>query len=122
MFIFTTNFHQNSENRHNIPPTENKEFYETLEQAISASNPTPGTKIWIRFYDSPNKIGAKYNSVSGDQWIRPNFQWRQPTEQSLPKNCRRILLLVLLGNMDLNLKIIPPFYYLHCPNLRNNIQ
>ncbi|WP_407680058.1 InlB B-repeat-containing protein, partial [Candidatus Chordibacter forsetii] len=81
MFVFTTNFFKNS-NEVIVFPTEPKQFSENLSFAITASNPPPGTPICIRFYDSPNKGGAQYNTVTGDNWVWPAF----PSGSSIPSN------------------------------------
>ena len=81
MFVFTTNFYKNS-NEVIVYPTEPKQFSENLNFAITASNPPAGTPICIRFYDSPNKGGARYNTVTGENWLWPSF----PDGSSIPSN------------------------------------
>jgi len=80
MFTFKTTFTQNT----NYVTTfwgEPKYFTEYLNFNITSSSPPPqNTPVCIRFYDSTNKIGAQYNTVSGQGWRWPNF----PNGSSIP--------------------------------------
>ena len=57
-----------------------KVFHDFLAEPVTSSSPPQGTKVSIRFYDSPNKGGAKYNSVTGTDWNWPSF----PSGNSIP--------------------------------------
>lgn len=57
-----------------------KVFHDYLAEPVTSSSPPQGAKVSIRFYDSPNKGGAKYNSVTGANWNWPSF----PTGNSIP--------------------------------------
>lgn len=81
MFIFTTNFLKDSD-QVIVFPTEPKEYEEDLGFIITTSTPQPGTPICIRFYDGTHKTGAKFNAVTGDNWIWPAF----PSGSTIPAN------------------------------------
>lgn len=81
MFVFTTNFLKNRDYVV-VYPTEPKEFEESPGFTISSTTPPPGTPICIRFYDKPTLGGAKYNTVTGLQWLWPSF----PSGSSIPSN------------------------------------
>ena len=81
MFIFTTTFQKDSD-RIIVFPTEPKEYEEDLGFTITLSTPPSSTPICIRFYDSTQKAGAKYNTVTGDNWLWPSF----PSGSSIPTN------------------------------------
>ena len=81
MFIFTSNFFQNSD-QVVVFPTEPKEYSEDLGFTITSSTPPTGTPFCIRFYDGSQKGEARYNTVTGDNWLWPAF----PNGSSIPSN------------------------------------
>ena len=81
MFIFTSNFIQNSD-QVVVFPTEPKEYSEDIGFTITSSTPPTGTPFCIRFYDGPQKGEARYNTVTGDNWLWPAF----PNGSSIPSN------------------------------------
>ena len=81
MFIFTSNFQRNSD-QVVVFPTEPKEYSEDLGFTVTSSAPPTGTPFCIRFYDGPEKGGARYNTVTGDNWLWPAF----PNGSSIPSN------------------------------------
>jgi hypothetical protein len=78
---FTSNFFQNSD-QVVVFPTEPKEYSEDLGFTITSSTPPTGTPFCIRFYDGPQKGEARYNTVTGDNWLWPAF----PNGSSIPTN------------------------------------
>ena len=81
MFIFTSNFYRDSD-QVVVFPTEPKEYSEELGFTVTSSTPPTGTPFCIRFYDGPQKGGARYNTVTGDNWLWPAF----PNGSSIPSN------------------------------------
>jgi len=81
MFSFMTTFYKDSDHI-KIYPTEPKEFTERLPEPITSQSPPKNKPICIRFYDAPTKGGAKYNTVTGDDWLWPGF----PNGTSIPSN------------------------------------
>ena len=80
MLAFRTTFTRN-ENSVTTYWGEPKSFVEFLDFDITPTNPPPQTTpVCIRFYDSPTKGGAKYNTVSGQNWKWPSF----PTASNIP--------------------------------------
>ena len=81
MFIFTSNFYLNSD-QVVVFPTEPKEYSEDLGFTVTSSTPPTGTPFCIRFYDGPQRGEARYNTVTGDDWLWPAF----PNGSSIPTN------------------------------------
>jgi len=81
MFIFTSNFQRNSDEVV-VFPTEPKEYSEDLGFTVTSSTPPTGTPFCIRFYDGPQKGEARYNTVTGENWLWPAF----PNGSSIPSN------------------------------------
>jgi hypothetical protein len=81
MFIFTSNFYLNSD-QVVVFPTEPKEYSEDLGFTVTSSTPPTGTPFCIRFYDGPQKGEARYNTVTGNDWLWPAF----PNGSSIPIN------------------------------------
>ena len=80
MLAFRTTFTKN-ENYVTTYWGEPKYFVEYLGFDITSSNPPPlTTPVCIRFYDSPSKDGAKYNTVTGSGWKWPSF----PNSSNIP--------------------------------------
>ena len=80
MFTFKTTFTKDA----NFVTTfwgEPKYFTDYLEDDITANSPPPQTTpVCIRFYNSTNKLGSLFNTVSGPDWKWPSF----PNGSSIP--------------------------------------
>ena len=81
-FAFSTRFTRDSASVM-VFPAEPKVFVETLSFPITADEPSIGTPLCIRFYDSPIRTTtSKYNAVTGANWGWPAF----PDGNSVPSN------------------------------------
>jgi len=81
MFTFKTTFTQNSSSVTTYWG-EPKAFTENLAFEVTTSVPPINTPLCIRFYDQPTKGGARFNTVTGPQWMWPGF----PGPNSIPAN------------------------------------
>ena len=83
MFSFTTVF-QRASNQVIVFPYQPATYQVQAPFSITSSAPSPGTPVCIRFYDG-TEIGpaARYNTVTGPNWLWPSFQGGIPVNYYL---------------------------------------
>jgi len=83
MFSFTTVF-QRSSSQVIVFPYQPASYEVQAPFLITSNAPSPGTPICIRFYDR-TEVGseARYNTVTGPNWIWPSFQGGIPVNYYL---------------------------------------
>ena len=83
MFSFTTVF-QRASNQVIVFPYQPATYQVQAPFSITSNAPSPGTPVCIRFYDG-TEIGpaARYNTVTGPNWLWPSFQGGIPVNYYL---------------------------------------
>ena len=80
MFSFTTVFSEDSDTV-SVYPYRPASYTVTSDEPITVTAPQSGTPICIRFYDGTDTgLSARYNTVTGPNWLWPAFS------SSIPQN------------------------------------